>query len=58
MVEHASFDVQVSVVSGEDRLRPDCVIHLPNQRTIVIDAKDAVRRISGRMAATDETIAH
>jgi DNA recombination protein RmuC len=56
MVEHASFDVQVSVVSGEDRLRPDCVIHLPNQRTIVIDAKTPFDAFLDAMAATDETI--
>ncbi len=56
MVEHASFDVQVSVLSGEDRLRPDCVIHLPNQRTIVIDAKTPFDAFLDAMAATDETI--
>ena len=56
MVEHASFDLQVSVVAGEERLRPDCVIHLPNQRTIVIDAKTPFDAFLDAMAATDETI--
>ncbi len=39
MVEHVSFDNEVAVRDGEVSLRPDCVIHLPNQRTIVIDVK-------------------
>jgi DNA recombination protein RmuC len=56
MVEHASFDVQVSIAAGEERLRPDCVIHLPNQRTIVIDAKTPFDAFLDAMAATDETI--
>lgn len=39
MVEHASFDTQV-FVRGEDVSRqPDCVVYLPNGRTIIIDAK-------------------
>jgi DNA recombination protein RmuC len=39
MVEHVSFDTEVAVRDGEISLRPDCVVHLPNQRTMVIDVK-------------------
>ncbi|HZZ38945.1 MAG TPA: DNA recombination protein RmuC, partial [Acidobacteriaceae bacterium] len=36
MVEHVSFDVEVVTPEG---LRPDCIVRLPNERTIVIDVK-------------------
>ncbi len=39
MIERCDFDEQVSVKSGSGGLRPDMVVHLPNDRTIVIDAK-------------------
>lgn len=39
MVEHASFDLEVHVRTDDSALRPDCVVYLPNGRTIVIDAK-------------------
>jgi len=39
MVEHVSFDREVAVRDGDSSLRPDCVVHLPNHRTIVIDVK-------------------
>jgi DNA recombination protein RmuC len=40
MIEHCDFNEQVSV-STEDKgpLRPDMIIHLPNQREIIVDAK-------------------
>jgi len=40
MIEHCDFNEQVSV-SIEDKgpLRPDMIIHLPNQREIIVDAK-------------------
>lgn len=39
MVEHASFDVQ-RFVRGEDAsVQPDLIVHLPNGRCIVVDAK-------------------
>jgi DNA recombination protein RmuC len=55
MVEHASFSVEVFVRSGEENFRPDCVIQLPNRRTIVIDAKTPFDAFLDAMAATDET---
>ncbi|MCC8190542.1 MAG: DNA recombination protein RmuC [Planctomycetes bacterium] len=39
MLEHCDFEEQVSVGTGERRLRPDLVIHLVGHRTIVVDAK-------------------
>ncbi|HUY81653.1 MAG TPA: DNA recombination protein RmuC [Acidobacteriaceae bacterium] len=55
MVEHASFDTEVFVRRDDDpSIRPDCVIHLPNQRTIVIDVKTPFDAFLEAMGATDE----
>ena len=56
MVEHASFDVEVFVRGEETSIRPDCVIHLPNQRAIVIDVKTPFDAFLDAMSATDESI--
>ena len=37
--EHADFQTEVSVESGEGRLRPDVIIRVPGGRNLVIDAK-------------------
>lgn len=39
MTEHCDFEEQVSVMSEEGALRPDLNIHLPGQKTIVVDSK-------------------
>jgi DNA recombination protein RmuC len=39
MVEHCDFQEQVSITGENGRLRPDMVVHLPNGRQIVVDAK-------------------
>lgn len=39
MLEHCDFDTQVTRRSEEGILRPDLVVHLPEERNIVIDAK-------------------
>jgi DNA recombination protein RmuC len=54
MVEHASFDVEVFVRGDEASIRPDCVIRLPNERTIVIDVKTPFDAFLDAMSTTDE----
>ena len=39
MVEHCDFNEQVNVDTDEGRIRPDLVVHLPNNKQVVIDAK-------------------
>ncbi len=39
LAENVDFSLQESVSDGERQLRPDCVISLPGDRTIVIDVK-------------------
>jgi len=58
MVEHASFDTEVFIRGGEDdkSIRPDCVVYLPNERTIVIDVKAPFDAFLDAMNATDEVL--
>ncbi len=39
MVERCDFDLQVTTTSSDANFRPDMVVHLPNDSTIVVDAK-------------------
>ena len=39
MVNYCDFDEQVSIWKGNDQQRPDMVVHLPSDRSIVIDSK-------------------
>jgi len=39
MIAHCDFEEQQSQSDDEGRLRPDMIIHLPNQKNIVVDAK-------------------
>ncbi len=39
MVPHCDFAEQVTIWKGDERLRPDMVVRLPSDRSIVIDAK-------------------
>lgn len=51
MTEHVDFDAQATQESGD---RPDFVIHLPNERVIVIDVKTPVDAYLDATEATDE----
>jgi DNA recombination protein RmuC len=52
MVEHVSFQKEVVT---EDGLRPDCIVHLPNDRTIVIDVKTPLEALLNAGSCTEET---
>lgn len=62
MLEKCDFEEQVSSVSRHDAtVRPDVVIHLPGDKTLVIDAKaplDAFLRAQGTDLAPNEREAH
>jgi DNA recombination protein RmuC len=53
MVEHVSFDKEVAVRNGDTSLRPDCVVHLPNERTIVIDVKTPLEALLNATSCED-----
>jgi DNA recombination protein RmuC len=54
MVEHASFDMEVFVRGDEGSIKPDCVIHLPNERTIVVDVKTPFDAFLDAISTSDE----
>ena len=52
MVEHVSFEKEVVT---EDGLRPDCIVQLPNDRTIVIDVKTPLEALLNAGTCTEDT---
>ncbi len=39
MVEHCDFQEQVHTTEGENAIRPDMIVRMPNQRELVVDVK-------------------
>lgn len=54
MLAHCDFTTQV-VMEGEDgKLRPDLIVHLPNRRCVVVDAKAPLEAYLEALETTDE----
>ena len=55
MVEHCDFEEQSQKIDDEgQRLRPDMIIHLPNERQVVVDAKTSLDAYLASIEAEDE----
>ena len=55
MVEHCDFTQQVSVTDGEGQtLRPDMLVRLPGEKSIVVDAKTPLSAYLEALEARDE----
>ena len=55
LAEHCDFTEQLQVVGEEGTLRPDLVVHMPDARDLVIDAKTPLEAyLTALDAATDE----
>jgi DNA recombination protein RmuC len=55
LTEHCDFTEQLQVVSAEGALRPDLVVHMPDARDLVIDAKTPLEAFLAALdAATEE----
>lgn len=54
MVAHCDFDEQVTVWKGDAAQRPDMLVRLPNDRSIVIDAKSVGQNYYEALNATDD----
>ncbi|HXE58410.1 MAG TPA: DNA recombination protein RmuC [Gemmatimonadales bacterium] len=54
MLEHCDFEEQVSVGTGDGRLRPDLLVRLPGGKLIVVDAKAPVSAYLEAHEAADD----
>ncbi|MHB1022443.1 MAG: DNA recombination protein RmuC [Acidobacteriaceae bacterium] len=59
MLSHCSFELEKSVRTDTDELqRPDCIVKLPNDRSIIIDAKTPLGAFLEAAEAPDEATRH
>ena len=56
LIEGQDYEMQLSTDTEEGRLRPDMVVHVPNQAVIVVDSKVPLDSYLDAMEANDETI--
>lgn len=56
MVRYCDFTEQTTVNGEDGRLRPDLIVHLPGNRTIVVDAKVPFEAFYESIAAVDEDV--
>jgi DNA recombination protein RmuC len=56
MLQYCDFDEQTTVVTDDGRIRPDVIIRLPGNRTIVIDAKVPFDAFYESISTNDDTI--
>lgn len=54
MIDHCDFHEQVTVDTGDGRLRPDLVVNLPGGKCVVVDAKAPLQAYLDAHEATDE----
>lgn len=54
MSNYCDFTEQSSIEMEEGRLRPDMIVHLPNQRTIVVDSKVPLQAYIDAISTSDE----
>ena len=56
MLDHCDFHEQPSVDSEDGRLRPDLIVHLPGNKSIVVDAKAVLSAYLESIEAPDEAV--
>ena len=54
MVDHCDFYTQQTVTREEGRMRPDLIVRLPAQKSIIVDAKTPLEAYLAAMEAPDE----
>ena len=53
LAEHTDFATEVSVNTEEGRLRPDAIIRIPGQKSLIVDAKVSLNAYQEAFDATD-----
>jgi DNA recombination protein RmuC len=54
MLDHCDFDTQQTLFTDEGRLRPDLIVRLPADKSIIVDAKTPLEAYLEAMDATDD----
>jgi DNA recombination protein RmuC len=54
MLDHCDFTAQTTLFSDDGRLRPDLLVRLPGNKTIVVDAKTPLEAYLRAIEATDD----
>lgn len=54
MLPHCDFDEQSTLATEDGRIRPDVVVHLPGDKTVVVDAKVALDAYLEAVEARDD----
>jgi DNA recombination protein RmuC len=54
MVEHCDFQEQVHTTSDEQAIRPDLIVHMPDQRQLVVDVKTPLDAYLEAVEATED----
>lgn len=56
MVEHCDFTTQHSVDTDDSRMRPDMIVHLPGNKSIVVDAKTPATAVLEAVNTQDDAL--
>src|SRR5256714_530224 len=56
MIQYCDFTEQETVVTEDSRIRPDVIVRLPGNRTIVVDAKVPFEAFYESISTTDEAV--
>src|ERR1043166_8411700 len=56
MLQYCDFTEQASVVTEDSRIRPDVIVRLPGNRTIVVDAKVPFEAFYESISTTDDSV--
>lgn len=56
LVEHCDFTEQMQITDGDKSLRPDLVVHMPDARELVVDAKTPLDAYLEAIEATDDDL--
>ena len=56
MLQYCDFTEQASVTTEDGRIRPDVIVRLPGNRTIVVDAKVPFEAFYESISTTDDTV--